>query len=90
MKTHVRAAKKIITIVYGVYAWAGFEARSFYFAHPPPDAILISGVHYFCLCLSVIAWIVIHHPFNAIFVSKHSKIGTPGAVANRHFNTSAC
>ncbi len=42
------------------------------------------------LNLPVIFWVKIYHPFNTIFVSKHSKIRTPGTVRNRHFNLSAC
>jgi len=31
----------------------------------------------------------VDHPFNAIFVSEHTKPGTPGTVGHRHFNISA-
>jgi hypothetical protein len=38
---------------------------------------------------AVISWVKVHHPLYTIFVCKHSKVYTPGAVGNRHFNISA-
>ena len=43
----------------------------------------------FFLYVSVIGWVKVHHPFNTVFISEHTKIGTPWAVRNRHFNLSA-
>jgi len=45
---------------------------------------------FFCdLFLPIPAGVIIYHPFNAIFVSEHRKVGAPGTVANGHFNITA-
>jgi len=64
--------------------------------HPPSARLALNrsgkddfkfffGGKFFQLLLSFIFWIKIHCPFNSVFVSKHSKIGTPRTVLNWHF-----
>ena len=56
-----------------------------------PEAIILLAVRcFFVVYLSFILWVKIYRPFYTIFVSKHSKIRTPRAVCNWHFNISAC
>lgn len=58
----------------------------------PPYVRVRDGIHRHCSCqlnLPGIIWIKFHNPFNAIFVSKHSSVCTPGGIANGSLNISA-
>lgn len=44
----------------------------------------------FPLILPLITRIKFHNPFNAILISEHTGICTPGTITNRPFNFAAC
>ena len=56
----------------------------------PADYIKENTQFFSPLNLPVVIRVKLHYPFNAVFVSEHSGVGIPGAVANRPFNLSAC
>ena len=41
------------------------------------------------LPLPLVFGVVVHHPFNAVFVPEHSEIGSPGAHSQGHFHIPA-